>query len=343
MKKFNGNKENFISKIRSKLIAILEKIKNNTPYLKNFNNKSNWLLIISGTFLVMLAIGYIYLTRKEKDFFADDATSVQAAKVNLGSINIKADFAGKIRAPESVMLTSEVVGKIIKMRPDGAFVNKGEIILELEETEARGKYMVALGKKNEEEHRLNSTKKMVAEGYKTQNHLNEQLARYQTAQGHLMEASAYLQKHNIKAPFDGIVGLQNQNIGTTINQHTKLVNVTNLNNLQVEFLVSESQLRNLGGIEQLKKAEILLILGSELLPIEATFHAYESVLDAETNAIAVRALLKQGDNKRAYPGEMAKVIINVGAKDNILTIPQSALQTGHGKTYVFKVMAQRIT
>lgn len=326
-----------ISKIKRKVREALNNIKKPFAFLKKLNNKSNLPWVIGGVIITIISLAYMY-NRKEKDFFQEEIVTVQAAKGKIGSINIKADFPGKIRSAQSVMLTSEVVGKIVKMKPDGSFVKKGEIILELEETEARGKYMVALGKKNEEENKFKTTKKMVEEGYKTQNHLSEQLARYQSAQGHLMEASAYLEKHKIKAPFDGIIGLQNQQIGTTVNLHTKLVNITNLNDLQVEFLIPESELRNLGGIEQLKTAEIMVLLESNLLPIEAKFNAYETVLDAETNTIAVRATLKEEGKKIARPGQMSKVIINIGAKDNVLTIPKTSLQSAHGKTYVFKIV-----
>lgn len=307
-------------------------------YHKNIKAKNKKTIILSMLVIGALITSGVYIIKHHnKDSFQDAPMVVNIEKAKLDMINIKANFIGKIRTSESVTLTSEVVGKIVNMKKDGTFVKKGELILELDATEAEGKYMVALGKKNEEEMKLHMTEAMFKEGFKTENHVKEQKARYQTALGHLMEAQAYLNKHKIRAPFDGVIGLQNQSLGATINMHTKLVTVTNLNNLQVEFVISGSELRKLGGIEQIKAAEILFTLDGQLLPIYASFSAYETVVDAETNAISVRANLNL-ENQIASPGQLGNVTLNIGNKENVLTVPESAIESTHGGSYVYKVV-----
>ncbi len=308
-------------------------------YKKQIKKRDKKTISISALIIIALLAGCIYIIKNSnKDSFFDGQMPVATDVVKRDSINIKRTFTGKIRTSESVVLTSEVVGKIVSMKKDGSLVKKGDIILELDSTEAEGKYMVALGKKNEEELKLRMTETMVAEGYKTQNHLSEQQSRYQTAQGHLMEARANLNKHKIRAPFNGIIGLQNQSIGATVNYNTKLVSITNLENLQVEFLVSESELRNLGGIERIKESKILVTLDGHLLPIPCSFSAYETVIDAETNAIAVRATLNIEDGKTASPGQIGQVVVNTGSKENVLTVPETAVENAYGVNYVYKVV-----
>lgn len=308
-------------------------------YKKNLKEKKKSTLITTILLALVVIIGSFFIIKKNnQDKFQDAPMLVNTEMVKRDTINMKKTFNGKVRSSESVTLTSEVVGKVVAMKKDGAFVKKGEIILELDSTEANGKYMIALGKKNEEDLKLKTTLNLFKEGYRTQNHLDEQRAKYQTAQGHLMEAEAYLNKHKIKAPFDGVIGLQTQSIGATINQHTKLITITNLSNLQIEFLVSENELRNLGGIEQIKNAEIFVTLDGQLLPIEAEFSAYETVIETETNAIAVRAKLRTTSSGQATPGQLGHVTVRIGNKENVLTTSESAVETTHGVHYVYKVV-----
>jgi len=324
-----------LKKIQPLKVALERYVK---MYRKQIKKRDKKTIVVSAIVVIVLLAGSVYIiTNRSNDAQFDGQMPVATDVVKRDAINIKTNFTGKIRTSESVVLTAEVIGKIVSMKKDGSLVKKGEVILQLDSTEAEGKYMVALGKKNEEEMKLHMTELMVKEGYKTQNHLIEQKSRYQTAQGHLMEAKAYLNKHVIRAPFNGVIGLQNQSIGATVNQHTKLVSVTNLENLQVEFLVSESELRNLGGIDRIKDAGILVTLDGHLLPINAIFSAYETVIDAETNAIAVRATLQLEDGKTASPGQIGKVVVNIGAKEDVLTVPESSIENEYGIVYVYRI------
>ena len=170
--------------------------------LKNKNNETNKGKVTGIILIAALLAGSIfYISSNKSTNDANIKINVTADTIRKESINIKASFIGKIRTSESVILSSEVVGKITFMKKDGSMVEKGDLIIELDSTEAEGKYMIALGKKEEEELKLHSTESLFKENYRTLTHIKEQKARFQTAQGHLMEAIAYLNKHKIRAPF----------------------------------------------------------------------------------------------------------------------------------------------
>jgi membrane fusion protein (multidrug efflux system) len=304
--------------------------------IKNFDRKQT---LIAIGIIGLLISSVVYFSKGSQTLDSNVKIAVSTENVKVDSISIKSTFIGKIRTAQSVTLSSEVVGKITYMKPDGASVQKGESILKLDDQEAQAKYMVALGKKSEEELKLNTIKLLHKEGFRTENHVKEQEAKYQTAQGHLMEAKAYLNKHEIKAPFNGVIGLQNQSIGTTINQHTKLITVSNFDNLEIEFVVPEEKARDMGGADRIKTSEIFVTIDGHLLPIEAQFSAYETVIDSETQAISVRARLNRTeDNKSIVPGQLGKVILNLGSKDNVLTVSDSAVEISHGTNFVYKIV-----
>jgi len=265
--------------------------------------------------------------------------SVSAESSKIEDLNVKANFIGKIRTAESVTLSAEVVGKIIYMKKDGVLVEKGELIVELDPTEAKGRYMMAKGARDEEKYKLDNILALYKENYRTKSHVAEQQAKFDSAEGRLLEAEAHLNKHRIRAPFRGVIGLQNQSIGATVSQNSKLITITNVENLQVEFVIPEAELRNIGGIENLKNAGILVTVEGSLVPVQAKFAAFETVIDSETNAISVRAWLEKNDEiKNLVPGQIVKVILNVSTKENVVTVPESAVETSQGVSTVYKVI-----
>lgn len=331
--------KNFTKQVSKSSIGqtVVKKTQQGITTFKKFDRKKKLLTI--GIFTVFLGTVSYFVKINGNNINNQDRMMVSAEVAKIGTINIKAKFAGKIRTAESVTLTSEVVGKIVYMKADGAVVQKGDLILELDSTEAEGRYMVALGRKNEEETKLKVVQNLYKEGYRTETHLKEQQAKFQSAQGQLLEATANLNKHKIRAPFKGIIGLHNQSLGATVNQHSKLITITNFGNLQVEFLVSEAELRALGGIDKIKAATFFVTLDGHVLPIPAEYAAHETVLDLETHAIAVRATLKPAEgDANAVPGQICNVVLNIGTKEDVLTIPGIAIETTHDAHYVYKVV-----
>jgi membrane fusion protein, multidrug efflux system len=291
-------------------------------------------------FLGLFSGSFFYFRKPKLNFAVQTPVAVQYYKVRKGEINQKESFVGKVRTFESVALSSEVSGRIVSMKKDGSKVKKGEVIVQLNDKEAYGRLVSAKGSKKKEESKLESIKKLFDSGFRSLNHLRESEADFEREKGRSIEAESNFEKHKITAPFDGVIGLQKQSIGAVVNPNTKLVNVTNLENLQVEFSIPENILYKNGGINKIKEAQILITVEGDLIPIEAYFSASETVIDQETNGVLVRVLipgLSQLD-KTISPGQFANVNIDVGKKEGVLVVPNSAIQNIQGANLVYKIV-----
>ena len=300
---------------------------------------------IQKVLLALGAIGFVigaffYFRKPKMNFAAQVPVAVQYYKVKKGEINQKESFVGKVRTCESVALSPEVSGRIVSMKNDGSKVKKGEVIVQLNDKEAYGRLVSANGSKKKEESKLESIRKLYSSGFRSLNHLRESEADFEREKGRSIEADSNFEKHKIKAPFDGVIGLQKQSIGSVVNPNTKLVNVTNLENLQVEFSIPENILSKTGGMSKIKEAQILITIEGDLIPIEGFFSAAETVIDQETNGVLVRVMIpgiSQLD-KSVSPGQFASVNIDVGKKSGILVVPNSAVQNVQGANFVFKIV-----
>ena len=299
------------------------------------SNNKNIVLSISGLVFIF-GIALVYKKFFKKNEFIKQPLNISVEKVKTETLNLKQEFTGKVVTKHSVVLTPEITGKIIYMKPDGSFVKKGETIIKLDAQEAQAKCKAHQGQVQKHKKELENLKELEKQGYASKDHVEKQQQELNSAIGQFEEAQAYLEKHTIKASFDGVLGLHTQSMGATVNMHTKLITLTNFEELQIEFSIPSSSLAIIGGIEKLKNSKILVFIENDLIPVSAKFAAIEGVIDAETNSILVRIDIDKGQ-KNIAPGQIAKVVINYGTKENTLTVSENALVIEHGREYVYKV------
>lgn len=290
--------------------------------------------------LVVVVIGiFAYFKKPAKSFAPPVPVLVPTEVVKLGFVRKKENFIGRVRTSQSVTLSSEVPGRITFMMPDGSSVRTGDILIRLDDSEAIAKLQSAEGSKDKELNKANTIRGLFQEGYRSENHLKEAEAEFKMANGRYLETKANLEKHCIRAPFSGIIGLQRQFIGSVVGQNTPLVSISNLDHMQVEFVISEATWQAMGGADRIKDAEIFVTVEGDSLPNSAVFAAYETVVDSATDGVTVRAWVNNDESgKTLTPGQFANVVVDSGTKENVIVIPEGALQIRQGTALVYKVV-----
>lgn len=272
---------------------------------------------------------------KKVEIQSTKAFKVKTTKPMIKAMRDKMIFFGKIRSKESVLLQSDIVGTITFLKADGAFAKKGETIVELNHEEADAKYMMTLSRYNYEKRKYQNMSNLANDEYLSQEHLEEQKSKLEEAEARMKEALAYLNKHLVKAPFDGILGLHQQNLGSCVTQHTQLVTITNPNNMEVEFSISEKELQKMNGMGTIKEGTIFIYIESQNIFLETEFSAYEKIIDSENNCVSIRAKIIQQNKVELSPGLNCKVILNYGETKKRILIPKEAIMNIQGVQYVY--------
>lgn len=169
----------------------------------------------------------------------------------------------------------------------------------------------------------------------------------------------------IVAPFDGVVGLRNVNVGDYVKDGADLVNLEDLSTLLVDFRLPERDLARLR-VGQPVRLELDALPGRRF---EGRVEAVDPLVDANGRAAAVRASLPNTPGQRVEaakgpaaagasapraaasaprgpgagpsalrPGMFARVNVVFGVRENALVVPEEAVVPQAGKQFVIKVV-----
>jgi membrane fusion protein (multidrug efflux system) len=145
---------------------------------------------------------------------------------------------------------------------------------------------------------------------------------------------AQLSRMKIVAPFDGVSGIRQVNVGDYVKDGADLVNIEDISSLWVDFRLPE---RFLSRVKPGQDVEI----GLDALPgraLKARIGALDSQLDAEGRSVLVRARLANPDGM-LRSGMFARARVVFSVRDDALVVPEEALVPLGNKQFVIKVVA----
>ncbi|MDE2319426.1 MAG: efflux RND transporter periplasmic adaptor subunit [Rhodospirillales bacterium] len=137
----------------------------------------------------------------------------------------------------------------------------------------------------------------------------------------------------VRAPFDGRLGIRQVDLGQYLQPGTAIVTLEQLDPLFVDFYLPQQEIARLQ-VGQVVDASLDAYPGQTY---KAKIVAIGATVDAATRSLAVRAVLENGA-LRLRPGMFASVSVEVGAAQNTVTLPQTAIAySSYGDTvYIVK-------
>jgi membrane fusion protein (multidrug efflux system) len=241
---------------------------------------------------------------------------------------------GSLRSRQGVMLRPEVAGRVKQIFfNDGQRVRKGQLMVQLEDqlqqaqvAQARAELSIA-----EANHKRNQ--ELVAQNFISQRSLDESAAALEVSRAKLSLAQATLQRLQVLAPFDGIAGLKQINVGDYLKDGADMVNVEDIDAVLLDFRLPE---RFQAKVRAGQKAQ-LTVDALPGRPFSAIVQAVDPLIEANGRSVGVRGCI---DNRQQQlrPGMFARVNAVFGSRDNALVIPEEAIIPQGGRTFVVKVV-----
>lgn len=271
-------------------------------------------------------------------------TAVEVAHVRIGTASNDIRAIGSLQSDESVQIAPEIAGRISEIVfKEGASVKKGDVLVKLDDALAAADVADANARlaladaNNDRASALSRTGNVTGRGR------DEAIANFETAKAAAGLAKTRLDKHVLLAPFDGIVGVRNISVGAFVNTGTSLTNLEKIDFLKVDFKVPELYLDAV-------KVGQNIILTVDAVPnaeFKATIYAINPMLDVNGRALEIRARLDNSET-RLRPGLFARILIKGLREREALMVPEAAVQSRSGDTFVFvvddaKAMERRVT
>jgi len=226
---------------------------------------------------------------------------------------------GTVTPNERVDVRTEIPGRVREIHfKEGARVKKGTVLVKIDDRElvaqlARAKSELAIAKKESERQT-----ELYQQRVSSQREYDSAANNLGVAQANFDLISVQVDKTDIRAPFDGVVGLRSVSEGEFITPSTLITTLLEDHPVKIDFTVPE---RFAGSV---KKGDVVhfSVEGSSRV-FDATVFALESIIDPDTRSLGVRATSPNTDGA-LVPGAFAEVQVIMPARDAV-TVPAFTL------------------
>jgi membrane fusion protein (multidrug efflux system) len=215
-------------------------------------------------------------------------SGVEITQVKKQTLRDDAEAVGTLRSSQNVMLRPEVAGRVLSLGfADGARVRAGQVLVQMDDTLQRAEVQQSLAQMSIAKANHKRNQELVAQNFIAQRSLDESAAALQVADAQLGLSCARLDRMRLIAPFNGVVGIRNVNVGDYVKDGADLINLENIGSLYVDYRLPERyQTKVMPG----QTIEVKLDAFNGRL-FKAKVEAVDPLIDANGRSIGVRALL----------------------------------------------------
>jgi membrane fusion protein (multidrug efflux system) len=228
--------------------------------------------------------------------------------------------SGTIMANEEVKLQPELSGKIVQLNfQEGSKVSKGQLLVKINDADLQANYKKLQLQYKLAEEKLNRQKQLLAINGISQEEFDVLQNQYDVVKADMDYATAQIAKTEIRAPFDGMIGLKSVSEGAYVTPATVIAGIQQVNPLKIDFFVAEQY-----SAAVKKGAELHFTVEGNNEKLSGQVYAVEPKIDMSTRSLQVRAVCPNAKGT-ILPGAFARVQLQLGGVDSALMLPTEAV------------------
>lgn len=214
-------------------------------------------------------------------------------------------------------------------------VKKGDVLVQLDDREEVLAVKLAEVQLKDAQSLLDRYELAVKEGGVPESEVDAARTDFEAAQVALEQAKLALEERQIKAPFDGIVGIPNVDPGDRVGTDMLITGLDDRKILYVDFEVPESLAGALQNTEE--KNRIITATTPAYLSLNFSGHisAQESRVDPQRRTLMARASI-DNDDDFLRPGMSFETIWEIPG-DSYATVPEISVQWGRDGSYIWLI------
>lgn len=229
---------------------------------------------------------------------------------------------GSLEANESAEIRSEIPGIVQAILfTEGQNVNRGDVLVKIDDTELRAQFAQGQARFELAELNVARTENLVRARTVPQSELDRARTEFASARAELAVLRARLEKTEIRAPFDGVVGSRTISPGDFVTANTVITSLNDLSRLKVSFQVPE-RFRAKVAPGTTFRVDTRTLAGAPAVAGEVYF--VSPVIDRTTRSSEVKGLLEDPPAV-LKPGMFANVEVVLEVRRNVLTVPEGAI------------------
>ena len=240
-------------------------------------------------------------------------------------------ISGSLLPDEEVDLSFETSGKVITINfEEGSAVKKGQLLAKVNDRQLQAQLQRLVSQLKLAEDRVFRQNALLERDAVSKEAYEQVKTDLATLQADIEIIKANIALTELRAPFDGIIGLRQVSVGTYTSPATIVAKLTKVPPLKIEFGVPEryaSQVR--------KGTNLTFSMPGELNTFHAKVYAMESRVNQETRTLSIRALYPN-TNGAVLPGRYASIQLKKDEIPNAIAVPSEAIVPELGKDKVFR-------
>jgi membrane fusion protein (multidrug efflux system) len=228
---------------------------------------------------------------------------------------------GTLAAVQGVTVSADLPGTVERIEFDsGRAVRAGDVLAVLDTRQEQAQLAAIEARRELAQLTLARVQELLKEKVISKAEFDRATAEAQQTDAQLGEIKAVIQRKTIRAPFSGMLGIRQVNLGQYLAGGDPLVTLQSLNPIYVNFGVPQQSAGQVPAGRQVR------ITSESIGGVEwnGRVTALDAMVDEATRNIQVQATLANGDGK-LRPGMFVQVEVVLGAGERVIALPASAI------------------
>src|SRR5256885_1838119 len=228
---------------------------------------------------------------------------------------------GTAAAVQGVTVSADLPGTVDRIGfESGKFVNAGDVLLELDTRQERAQLAAAEAQRDLARINFDRTQELVKQGVVARMEADNVTAQKNATEAQAGEIRATIARKTIRAPFSGILGIRQVNLGQYLAAGEAIVSLQSLSPIYVNFGVPQQS----AGEARVNRIVRVTTNDTAHNEFMGRVTAIDSVVNEATRNVQVQATLSNPGGK-LHPGMFVQVDVVTGADRPVIALPASAI------------------
>ncbi len=240
-------------------------------------------------------------------------------------------YNGTLRAREHITIRTEVSGRVAAIHfEDGAEVEKGTLLLEIDDRELRSDRDARAEELELAKLNADRLEALFLTNAITQRERDEAVSRRNVLAAQVENISVRLEKTKIYAPFSGVLGFREVSLGALLQSDSPITDLRAVNPILVDFAVPERSRTHFR-----KGMPVTIRVSGFDEAFEGEVTVTDPSVDPMTRTITIRARVENPD-RTLLPGSFGRVSVRE-VNENAILVPAVSVVRGLAEVSVYVV------
>jgi len=228
---------------------------------------------------------------------------------------------GTMTAVQGVTVSADLPGTVERIGFDsGRAVRKGEVLALLDTRQEQAQLAAIEAQRDLARLNFDRMQGLLNERVVSRAEFDTATAEHRQTEARVGEIRATIERKTIRAPFSGILGIRQINVGQYLSAGDAIVNLQSLNPIYVQFGVPQQE----AGQISAGRAVRIAADGMPGIQFAGRVAAIDSIVDQATRNVQVQAMLANPDGK-LRPGMFVQTEVILGAARAVVSLPASSV------------------